>query len=104
MALMPASPSDRFLQFLNERPNAESAAAFGTHYTTLWRVAVGIRRPSLDLAFAIERATRRWHGGQIKATEWIASPEAARRHPPSRTSRSGAPPAARQARRAGGAR
>ena len=98
---MPASPAARFKQYLSERPNAETAAALATHHTMLWRLATGKRRPGLDLAFAIEALTRRWHGGQIRAIEWTtASIASARRKPLAAKPRARAAHVARTARAA----
>lgn len=35
------------------------------------------RRPGLDVAFAIERATKAWPGGVIAAVDWAATGTAA---------------------------
>ena len=87
-------PADRFKKYLSERRIAETVTALSTHHTSLWRIANGLRRPGLALAFAIQELTRRWPGGQIRAEEWIAADVSVE---------SEAPPA-RQARRAGGTR
>jgi hypothetical protein len=79
---MPRPALERLVEFASElgkkRKDARYAAALadviGCSQPTAWRVLSGERAPSLKIAVAIERATKTWRGGQIRAGEWI--PEA----------------------------
>ena len=52
--------------YLSDRPNGDFAKRIGISGAYLSQLASGIRKPSLDVAFAIERET----GGQVSMQSW----------------------------------
>lgn len=69
------SPRERLRQWVTEQGGTGPAAAIvGCHRTHLSHLlADPDRRPGIDVAFAIERATAKWSGGQIRAAEWAVA-------------------------------
>jgi len=51
-------------------PASHWAAVFGVSRSYLSQMAAGLKAPSLDLAFRIERAT----GGAVPAASWVVVP------------------------------
>ncbi len=48
---------------------ADAARVFGISQSYLSEIASGLKRPSLDTAFRIERKT----GGQVPASSWVTA-------------------------------
>ena len=69
---MVASPIDRLRRFRVDRELNHGALAVlcGCSQPQISRVLAGKRGVGIALAAGIERATKGWAGGQIKATEW----------------------------------
>lgn len=68
-------PRERLRRWVETQPSKVAAARqVGCHATYLNHLLSDgtERRPGLDVAFGIERATEAWEGGQIKAKEWAA--------------------------------
>lgn len=59
------------------RSKAAAARALGVAPSMVSQMLAGTRWPGLKVAVAIERATRRWEGGCIRAREWLEADEVA---------------------------
>jgi hypothetical protein len=75
---------ERFAEWVKYMGSAQAAADELSKHTRggcsgsmVTKVAAGLRRPGLDLVFAIEMATSDWVGGQMKAVEWSDAVETA---------------------------
>jgi hypothetical protein len=73
------SPRERLRRWVKEQGGKKTAAEkIGCHPSYLVHLLAedSERRPGLDVAFGIERATRGWSGGVISAEEWSQHLEA----------------------------
>lgn len=72
---------DRFRRWVREHNLTHGAVAglLECDQSTAHRVFHGVRAPSRKVANAIERATAKWSGGPIRASEWDAETVATRK-------------------------
>ena len=68
------SARERFSTWVNEVCGSQQLAAdlLGNTQSAISKVMLGQRRPGLDLAVAIEKATIDWIDGPILAADWLA--------------------------------
>lgn len=61
-----------FIRWSDEIGVVAAARMLGCHKSYVSHFRSGRRRPGLELASKIERATADWKSGPIRATDWVA--------------------------------
>lgn len=62
-----------FIRWTDEVGAAKAAEVLGCDRSFISHVRSGRKKPSLEKAAALERATKKWQGGPIRAVDWTST-------------------------------